>query len=112
MSLTKKQLAHISVIERELKALKLCLKDEKESKITKLSKKEEESIIECSTKKELGEFNLEILLAFAKKNKIKIGKKATKTLLLSSVLKYIKENYESDSDSESDSESEIESDSD
>ena len=70
-------------------------------KSTKLSKKVEESIIECSTKKELGKFNLEILDAFAKKHKIK----SSKATLTTAVLKYIKENYESDSDSDSDSDS-------
>ena len=104
MSLNKKQLAHIAAIEKSLKALKLGSKSEKSekpAKEAKLTKKVEESIIDCSTKKELGEFETEQLKAFAKKHKIKLSKKITKTLLTTAVLKYIKKNYESDS-SESD----------
>ena len=95
MVLNKKQLASIAVIEKSLKELKLGSKSEKP---TKLTKKVEDSIIECTTKKELGEFDLAHLEAFAKKHKIK----STKALLTTAVLKYIKENYESDSDTDTD----------
>ena len=108
MSLSKKQLAHITAIEKELKALKVSSKSEKAekpAKAAKLTKKVEESIIDCSTNKELGEFELDQLEAFAKKHKIKLSKKTTKALITTAVLKYIKENYESDSDDSSSDES-------
>ena len=101
MSLNKKQLAHIALIEKSLKALKLGSKSEKPTKAAKLTKKVEESIIDCSTKKELGEFDLEELEAFAKKHKIKVSKKITKAMLTTAVLNYIKENYDSESDTDS-----------
>ena len=117
MSLNKKQLAHIAAIEKSLKALKLGSKSEKSeksekpAKAAKLTKKVEESIINCSTKKELGKFELDQLEAFAKEHKIKLSKKITKALITTAVLKYIKENYESDSDDSSDSDESSDSDS-